>query len=158
MKRLILFRHAKTERDSDSGRDFDRRLTDRGQADARRIGEEVRNLGLEAELVISSPAARAAETAELAGLKPRFDQQIYEASSSSLLALAQAVDESVSSLMLIGHNPGFEQLASRLSGQYVELPTGAVAAIELPIDRWSDASDGKGKLTRFLRPKDFRQS
>ena len=106
-------------------------------------------------------ATSAAASAEVStGITSKSTMSAHWAihSSSSLLALAQAVDETVSSLMLIGHNPGFEQLASRLSGQYVELPTGAVAEIELSIDRWSDASDGKGKLTRFLRPMDFRQS
>ena len=67
MKSLTLFRHAKTERDSESGSDFDRRLAERGQHDSRRMGEEIERLGLDFDLVLSSPAARAAETAELAG-------------------------------------------------------------------------------------------
>ena len=92
MKSLTLFRHAKTERDSTSGRDFDRRLIERGQNDSKRMGEEMRALGLEFDLVLSSPAARAAETAELAGLTPRFDERIYDAASSELLAIVQSAD------------------------------------------------------------------
>ena len=57
MKSLTLFRHAKTERDSDSGRDFDRRLIERGQDDSRRVGKEISDLGLAFDLVLSSPAA-----------------------------------------------------------------------------------------------------
>jgi len=73
MKSLTLFRHAKTERESSTGRDFDRRLAARGHRDAPRMGKEIRKLGLDYDLVLSSPAARAAETAELAGLSPRYD-------------------------------------------------------------------------------------
>ena len=62
MKSLTLFRHAKTERDSTSGRDFDRRLNDRGERDAPKVGQEIRKLGLNYDLVLSSPAASAAST------------------------------------------------------------------------------------------------
>ncbi len=153
MKRLALFRHAKTERDSDSGRDFDRRLTERGRSDAGRIGEEIR--GQAFDLILSSPAARAAETAELARLEARFDQRIYNASAGELLAMVQGCDDSVPSLMLIGHNPGFEQLASRLSGQQVEMPTGSLAEMELPIESWRDAGQDAARLVRFLQPKEL---
>src|SRR5262245_4491539 len=129
MKSLTLFRHAKTERDSDSGRDFDRRLADRGLRDARRMGQERRTLGLEFDLVLSSPAARAAETAELAGLPARYDQRIYDASAGELLAVAQEAEATITHLMMVGHNPGFERLASRLIGASLEMPTGALVEI-----------------------------
>lgn len=155
MKSLTLFRHAKTERDSDSGRDFDRRLIERGQSDAKRMGEEMRALGLGFDLVLSSPAARAAETAELAGLEPRFDERIYDAASSELFAIAQSADEELVRLAMVGHNPGFERLASRLIGQFIEMPTGSLIEIEMPIDRWAEAEDGKGRLVRFIKPKEL---
>ena len=153
MKRLALFRHAKTERDSESGRDFDRRLTERGRSDAGRMGKEIR--GQAFDLVLSSPAARAAETAELAALQPRFDQRIYNASADDLLAMVQGCDDSLSSVMLIGHNPGFEQLASRLIGGQVEMPTGSVAEMELPIESWRDAGNSAARLVRLLQPKEL---
>src|SRR4029450_2977650 len=103
MKSLTLFRHAKTERASPTGRDFDRRLNERGERDAPRMGEEIRELGLEYGLILSSPAARAAETPELAGLAPRFDQRIYDASAGELLSIVQEVDDQVRKLMLVGH-------------------------------------------------------
>src|SRR5262245_43183926 len=111
MKSLTLFRHAKTERDSATGRDFDRRLIERGENDSRRMGQEIRALGLKFDLVLSSPAARAAETAELAGLDPRYDERIYDAAASELLAIATEADEKIERLVMIGHNPGFERLA-----------------------------------------------
>ena len=109
MKSMTLFRHAKTERDSATGVDFDRRLTERGRDDAARIGSQISSLGLGFDLILSSPAARAAESAELAGLSPRFDQRIYDASTGDLLALVQDADDAIERLMLIGHNPAFNR-------------------------------------------------
>ena len=153
MKSLTLFRHAKTERDSDSGRDFDRRLMERGQNDSKRMGDEIDKLGLTFDLVLSSPAARAAETAELAGLSPRYDERIYDASTGDLLALAQQASDEIDRLAMVGHNPGFERLASKLLGGLIEMPTGSLLEIALPIDRWQDAGAGTGQLARFLKPK-----
>ena len=156
MKILTLFRHAKTERDSESGEDFDRRLIDRGRDDSKRIGQEIRDLGLKFDLVLSSPAARAAETAELAGLTARFDERIYDASTGQLLDIVRAMDDEVDRLAMIGHNPGFERLASRLIGQDIEMPTGSLAEILVPVERWSEAEAANGRLTRFLKPKELR--
>lgn len=155
MKSLTLFRHAKTERHSESGRDFDRQLDERGRNDAPRMGDEIRKLGLEFDLILSSPAARAAQSAELAGLSPRYDERIYDASAGKLLGLVQGVDDSVGSLLLVGHNPGFEQLASRLHGRDLAMPTGSLVEIALPIDSWKDAGSGGGRLGRFLKPKEL---
>jgi len=155
VKSLTLFRHAKTERESDSGRDFDRRLNDRGQRDAPRMGKEIRKLDLDYDLVLSSPAARAAETATLAGLTPRYDERIYDASAGDLLAIVQEADDAVDRLLLVGHNPGFDRLASRLLGQGVEMPTGSLVEVDLPIDGWRDSAGASGRLVRFLKPKDL---
>lgn len=155
MKSLTLYRHAKTERDSETGQDFDRQLNQRGRADAPRVGKEIRKLGLEYDLVLSSPAARAAQSAELAGLSPRYDERIYDASAGELLALVQAVDDSIGRLLLVGHNPGFERLASRLHGQDLEMPTGSLVEIALPIDGWKDTGGSGGRLVRFLKPKEL---
>jgi len=155
MKSLTLFRHAKTERDSTSGRDFDRRLNERGERDAPRMGEELRHLGLDYDLILSSPAARAAETAELAGLTPRYDQRIYDASSGEFLAIVQEADDQVGRIMMVGHNPGFERLASKLLGHPVEMPTGSLVEIELPVDNWGDTGEGAGRMARFLKPKEL---
>lgn len=155
MKSLTLFRHAKTERDSDSGRDFDRRLIDRGRDDSKRIGAEIRGMNLKFDLVLSSPAARAAETAELAGLAPRFDERIYDASAGELFAIVQEAPAEVDRLALVGHNPGFERLASRLVGHDIDMPTGSLVEIELPIDSWGELDAGEGRLARFLKPKEL---
>lgn len=155
MKSLTLFRHAKTERDSLTGRDIDRQLSERGERDAPRMGEEIRNLGLAYDLILSSPAARATQTAELAGLAPRFDERIYDAPAGRLLAIVQETDEGIGKLMLVGHNPGFERLASMLLGEDIEMPTGSLIEIELPIDSWQDAGSEPGRPVRFLKPKEL---
>jgi phosphohistidine phosphatase len=154
MRSLTLFRHAKTERDSATGKDFDRRLSSQGLHDAPLVGKEMRDLGLTYDLVLCSPAARAAETAELAGLSPRFDQRIYEATAEELLAIVQHIDETAERVAMIGHNPGFEQLASLMLGQGVSMPTGSLIDISLPIDQWSDAG-ANGRLSRFIQPKEL---
>lgn len=155
MKSLTLFRHAKTERDSATGRDFDRRLNERGRSDAPRVGAEIRKLGLAYDLILSSPAARAAETAELAGLGARYDQRIYDAAAGDLLSIVQHADNGIERLAMVGHNPGFERLASRLLGQDIDMPTGSLVEIELPIDDWSEAAGAIGRLVRFIRPKEL---
>lgn len=155
MRNLTLFRHAKTERESDTGRDFDRRLNERGRKDAARMGREIRKLGLEFDLILSSPASRAAETAELAGLPAKYDERIYDASLRQLLELVRNSDASVASLLMVGHNPGFEQLASMLTGAPVDMPTGSLAEIELTVDRWAEVERGRGRLVRFIKPKEL---
>ena len=155
MKSLTLFRHAKTERDSLTGRDIDRQLNERGEHDAPRMGEEIRRLGLDYDLVLSSPAARAVQTAELAGLAPRFDERIYDAPAGRLLAIVQETDDSIERLMLVGHNPGFERLASMLNGGDVEMPTGSLIEIAVPVDQWQDAGTRPGQPVRFLKPKEL---
>ncbi len=155
MKNLTLFRHAKTERESLTGRDIDRQLAERGQRDAKRMGGEIRTLGLKYDLLLSSPAARAAETAGLAGLAPRHDERIYDASAGELLAVVQGAGDDAQRLLMVGHNPGFERLASLLIGEHLEMPTGSLIEIELPVDQWRDAGEGSGRLVRFLRPKEL---
>lgn len=155
MKSLTLFRHAKAERDSDSGQDFDRRLMERGQEDTRRMREEIGRIGLTFDLILSSPAARAAETAELAGFSPRYDQRIYNASAGELMDIVQQTPGETNRLAMVGHNPGFERLASRLLGGSIEMPTGALVEISLPVEDWGDAAAASGQLVRFLKPKEL---
>ena len=155
MKSLTLFRHAKTERDSLTGRDIDRQLAERGQRDAARMGREIRDLGLDYDLLLSSPAARAVETASLAGFSPRHDERIYDASAGELLAVVQEASDEAERLLMVGHNPGFERLASLLAGENLEMPTGSLIEMELPVDHWRDAGEGNGQLVRFLKPKEL---
>ena len=164
MKTLTLLRHAKTERDSPDG-DFERSLTDRGRADADRMGRAIRKLGLHFDLVLASPAKRVVETLSgLGKLKPQYDERIYNASSKQLLDVIRSADDDADSLLLVGHNPSMERLAAQLTvddqdglrGRLVEkYPTAALAVIELPIEHWHDMADHKGRVVRFVRPRDL---
>lgn len=155
MKRLTLMRHAKTEREAPGGGDFDRRLTERGRTDAEKIGRAIRELGLSFDQCLCSTARRAAQSAEIAGLAVTPEARIYEASMTQLMDLVRGVDDHVSSLIMVGHNPGFAMLLGALAGVEASMPTGSLAGIDLPIDRWSEAREGEGRLIRFLKPKEL---
>ena len=168
MKTLTLLRHAKSAWDDPVQRDFDRPLNTRGRRAAQTIGREMRSLGLTFDRVIASPAVRVMETLEDvakgsgASLDPAFDKRIYLASTDVLLDLVHAAPDDADRLLLVGHNPGLEKLALLLTageGLRAELalkyPTATLAEIELPVGRWSEVAEGKGTLSRFIRPRDL---
>lgn len=159
MKTLLLLRHAKSDWDDSSLRDFDRPLAARGERDAPRIGKALRKRGILPDLIISSPAARAKATikavarAAKMNLEIRFDEVVYGASSPELISLIRGLPDKNSCLLLVGHNPGFEDLVGRLSGSSERMPTAALACIEFQVDHWKDVNDGEGKLLWVLTPK-----
>lgn len=156
MKTLTLLRHAKAERDPPSGGgDFDRTLNARGRENSARMGKEMRRLGLRFDRVLASPARRVVETVEGVGERsPQYDKRIYDASTERLLDVIASIDDGVERLLLVGHNPGFERLAAKLTADEIdEFPTAALAEIELPIEHWRDIKDTSGRLVRFLTPK-----
>lgn len=168
MKRLTLLRHAKSTWDDPVARDFDRPLNRRGRKAARRIGEEMKRLGLSFDAVIASPAARVKETlAEVEHGYGRdfdvtFEPSIYAAHPETLLDLVRAANESAESLLLVGHNPGLESLALAFAGGgalreeiAVKYPTATLAEISLPASRWRDIAPRSGRLERFIRPRDL---
>lgn len=156
MKNLTLLRHAKSERESPDGSDFARSLNDRGRTDSKRMGKEIRRLGLNYDLVLASPAQRVVETVEaVSELSPQYDRRIYDASTGQLLDIVRGADDEIDRLMLVGHNPGFERLAARLTGEVDDMPTAALAEIALPIERWREVSEGSGRLVRFIKPKEL---
>ena len=168
MKRLYLLRHAKSEWDAPVTGDFDRPLSRRGHKAARAMGREMRALGLAFDHIVASPAARVVETleglAEAWGHDPgaEADPHIYMASASTLLGIVRAAGDEHQSLMLVGHNPGMEQLALLLTGEgelrdrlAEKFPTAALAEIALPAKHWADVAEGRGTLTRFIRPRDL---
>lgn len=155
MKTLFLLRHAKAESDSPDGSDFGRPLSERGRVDAKRMGEEMRRLGLGFDLVLASPARRVVETVEYVGeLTSAFEPRIYEASDRQLLDLIRSTDDGVERLLMVGHNPGFEQIAAELAGNGIAgFPTAALAEIEL--SEWQEADRGTGRLIRFVTPNEL---
>ncbi|MDP3855979.1 histidine phosphatase family protein [Phenylobacterium sp.] len=119
MDRLILFRHGKAERDSDSGDDFDRRLADRGVIESAAMAERLADLGLIPDLVLVSPSSRTRETwAAAASAFPkaasRVERALYHAEESTVREMAEAAGETSNTVMVVGHNPGLQDLTIRL--------------------------------------------
>ncbi|HEX8063966.1 MAG TPA: histidine phosphatase family protein [Allosphingosinicella sp.] len=169
MKSLTLLRHAKSGWDDPVSRDFDRPLNPRGRRAARTVALEMRAKGLAFDLVLASPARRVIETLEevaaaLGTTRPEYDHRLYLASTATLLEIVRAVPDGVGRLLVAGHNPGLEELALGLSRRdgaglrgeiEVKYPTGTVAEIELPAERWAEVRPGTGSLVRFIRPRDL---
>ena len=119
MDRLILFRHGKALAESESGDDFDRRLAPRGQRESAAMGESLAELGLKPDLALVSPSARTRETwaaAEPAfpGAEVRYEDGLYHADCGAIRQAAEAAGRTHATVMVVGHNPGLQELAVRL--------------------------------------------
>ena len=126
------------------------------------MGQLVRESGLIPDLVVSSDAVRARLTAEAVVEAARYagelllDQRLYMASAADILALLRKMPERAETVMIVGHNPGLEELVAQLTGQRQDLPTAALAQIVLPIDRWRDLKlSTRGTLVGHWRPKEL---
>ncbi|HKV39772.1 MAG TPA: histidine phosphatase family protein [Blastocatellia bacterium] len=161
MKTLLLLRHAKSDWDDRSVRDFDRPLAPRGERDAPRMGKELRKRGPLPDLIISSPAARAQQTIEAflrsaqLGVSPNFDERIYGATTADLTTLVRSLPDSSNRPLLVGHNPAFEETLARFTGVHEHMPTAAMACIEFQVDHWANVEDGQGTLAWLLTPKEL---
>jgi phosphohistidine phosphatase len=174
MKTLGLFRHAKSDWNDARLRDFDRPLNERGVKGAAVMGAHIVGQGTKWYRIISSPAVRAAQSVEIAaqaaGTNPAiiWDRRIYLASSASLLDLLRDQEGDPASILMVGHNPGLEDLifdlvpddgSSPLRDIVEEkFPTATFAVLELDIDSWSDADDGCARLVHLVRPRDIDPS
>lgn len=170
MHRLWLFRHAKSDWSTDAA-DFDRPLKGRGRHDAPRMGRWLELHGIRPDAIWCSPAMRARESLELAlqhwSLDPgriRHDSRLYEARGSTLLELIQAAEEAVGALMLVGHNPGLDDLLETLcegpmprTAKGKLLTTANLAEIEFR-GTWKDLEWDSGELVRIVRPEDLDDS
>lgn len=173
MKTLILLRHAKSGWDDPVARDFDRPLNGKGERAAFAMGRHARSLGLSFDRVIASPAVRVVETlhhfSEGYGraIEPEWEKRAYLASSGTLLDLVRDQDDSLDRLLLVGHNPGLEELILDLvpaqgGGELRErveakFPTASLAVLSIGRS-WQDADTGLAELIRFVRPRDIDQS
>lgn len=161
MKTVMLLRHAKSSHDEEGISDFDRPLNDRGRRDAPRVGETIRDEFPRPEKVLSSSAKRAKKTAEKAIEASGFEadlilvDELYLAPPDAYLKELRHLNDELNCVLMVGHNPGLEELVTRLTGKHEPMPTSALAHIDLPIDQWRDAAlDGSGNLVRIWRPKE----
>jgi phosphohistidine phosphatase len=160
-RQLALVRHAKSSWADPDIADHDRPLNARGRRAATLVGRHLRNAGLEPHLVLCSSATRARQTLELLNIgtttEVLIEDQLYGAAASALLARVRRVPAAVRSLLLIGHNPGIEELARMLVGDGLavpeKFPTAAVADLRLPIRTWTELDSGIGRLCAFVIPR-----
>lgn len=170
MHELLILRHGKSDWPAGVG-DFDRPLKKRGKRDARRIGHWLRDNGLIPDLIVSSPAERAIDTArrtaDAMGLEPdqvRQEQEIYLASVATLMKLVRNLPPPEQRVMIVGHNPSLEDLLATLAkvGNLTKADTGsmstaALAVLQLP-GEWADAAPQSATLTAKIQPRDLPAS
>lgn len=163
VKTLLLMRHAKSSWDNANLRDFDRPLAERGRRDAPRMAQALVALDSAPDFIVSSPAVRARETIEAVVHEGEltaplaFNEGIYDASTAGLMQIVRRLPDEHRRVLMVGHNPGFEDLLTRLTGERGRVPTAALACIEFQVDHWDDIEDGQGKLVWLLTPKQLRK-
>lgn len=163
MKTLLVLRHAKSSWSKPGMADHDRPLNDRGKRDAPRMGRLLQSAGLVPDMIVCSTAKRAIRTAEKVAKHCAFPSHI-DATSDFYLARADRYIEYVSLLggdadrvMVVGHNPGVEDLVCALTGSFETMPTAALAQIDFDLDRWEDLRlDSPGQLVNLWRPKELQ--
>ena len=164
MKRLYVIRHAKSSW-SDSGLgDFERPLNKRGKRDAPFMGTRLKKDGAKPDMVISSPARRASQTARALAKAVGYpvgkiaeEMAIYEASLQDLNAVVEEIPDVCEEVILVGHNPGFTALAGYLtSDPPLHMPTCAVCCVDLAVDSWAHVSAGIGRMVSYDYPKKHR--
>ncbi|MBB3018322.1 phosphohistidine phosphatase [Microvirga lupini] len=166
MLRLLLLRHAKSAWPAGI-LDIDRPLAKRGQEAALVMGDYLKRERLAPDLAIVSSARRTQETWErvqpiLGEIEMRLDGRIYEAPVGRLLEVVREVGAETGTLLLIGHNPGFEELAKLLIGEGdmdgilrlgQKYPSAGLAVIDFELASWADVARKAGRLERFVTPK-----
>ena len=161
MKNLYLIRHAKSSWDNPRLPDFDRPLNKRGKRDAPAMGEHLKKLGVQPDLLISSPANRAITTAREIAKALDYDpseiveeQKLYHAGTETIYEVIWSIEDSYDTVFLFGHNPGFTDFANTLSTTKVEnLPTCGIFAVEFNVSAWEDVQPSSGIFKLFDYPK-----
>jgi phosphohistidine phosphatase len=168
-RELLILRHAKSDWNAGSPSDFERPLAKRGKKDAPRVGEWLYREGLVPDIVVSSPAERAKQTAikvcksmDFKKRKIVWDKKIYGGEVADLLGVLAGCPEKASVVLLVGHNPGLEDLLRYLAGDEVEipndgklLPTATLARLEMPND-WTELEPGCAQLIGVCRPRESK--
>jgi phosphohistidine phosphatase len=167
MRRLILLRHAKSDRNQPGKGDHERVLNARGREDASIIGAFLAHHGFVPDRATVSTAARARETwvlaaASLPELPVVLEGRLYDASAQTILDVVIETEPAVKTLLLVGHNPGFHDVAVNLVGTgdvearrklQEKLPTAGVAIIDFAADNWRKLRPAAGRLERFVSPR-----
>jgi phosphohistidine phosphatase len=166
MLRLLLLRHAKAA-PSASGGDHERPLTERGRADAARLGVFLADKGRAPQAAVHSGAARTAETLAIVlgklgrDVPVSAEPRLYGASEAEFLDVLRALPDEAARILVVGHNPTLGDVALRLAGDAEErdlakmragFPTAGLAILDFEASRWRDIDEGSGRLVRFVTP------
>lgn len=167
MKQLYLLRHAKSSWKDTSLPDHDRPLTGRGRRASKTIARHLREQAIEPELVLCSTARRARETLDriepaLGTSTVHVEDDLYAASAGALLERLRSVPDTVESVMLIGHNPGLQELALEVAHPSptarelaTKYPTAALATLEFSASGWRQLNAAAAELVALVRPRDL---
>lgn len=163
MKTLLVLRHGKSSWKDTDLEDHDRPLNKRGKKAAPQMGKLLRKEDLIPDLILSSTALRAKATAELVAEHCKykgeilFDRRLYLADPTNIVETLQAIEtEAAGRVMIVGHNPGHEELVRSLTGQDERFPTAALAHIQLPIENWKELEVSmEGALVNLWRPREI---
>jgi phosphohistidine phosphatase len=162
MKTLILVRHAKTETGHSKITDRERNLLNRGVNDAHHVSLKLLDKKIVPDLIISSPANRAIETAGIFAENfdyPKNNIQVKELiydhyTTNDFINMLCDVPNKHERVMVVGHNPGFEILAYRFTNEFNKhLPTTGIIGIKFEVKSWKEVEAGKGKFDFFYYPK-----
>ena len=162
MNMLLVLRHAKSSWIHSELTDHERPLNQRGLRAASRMGQLIADENIVPDVILSSTARRARQTAELVAKHCGFETEIafvdslYHAGPTAYVDRLAYLDDSISSAMVVGHNPGLENLVESLTAEVTVMPTAALARIELSISRWWDIrSVETARLTDVWRPREL---
>ena len=163
MKTLLILRHAKSSWSDASLNDHERPLNRRGRRDAPRIGALLLDESLIPDLIICSSARRAQETAEGVATASGYagpiiaTRDLYHADADLYLSAAREHGSDYESLMVVGHNPGIEELMEQLANGWYRMPTAALAEVRLDITNWLDLEDDAvGQLANLWLPRELK--
>jgi phosphohistidine phosphatase len=163
MKTLHILRHAKAQPDAPNG-DRARELTGRGRRNAAAIGAHVHTLVGRPDAIVTSDAVRARQTAELVAEAAGFDSpltlepDIYGADVATLIQIVRDLPDESDCVVLVGHNPGLEELTAALADSdaaAVHLPTAGLAHLEFDVAGWDEARRGTGRWRGLTTPRDL---
>ncbi len=162
MKTLLILRHAKSSWKHAELADHERPLNKRGQRDAPRMGQLVAEEGLTPDLILSSSAVRARRTAVAVADNCGYDDEVevtrdfYHGDVETFLQVLRRLPERYESVMVVGHNPGLEELLEALTGDYERLPTAALAQVRLPAGSWAELDEEvEGELVDLWLPRNL---
>lgn len=167
-RELLIFRHGKSDWSGIDRKDFDRPLATRGRKAVKKMARWMRAQALMPDGIVSSTAERARQTAlrfcrhgKIPESIVRWERKIYEADVATLLDVLAHCDP-IGRQMLVGHNPGLEELVAYLSGSPITdsgdsppLPTAGLARLSMP-DDWSRLERGCARLIGMTRPRDLQ--